>query len=133
MSWPAERCTNFNLQLDGQVKTETLEVWRCENTHVKVNVPIKTLQADLSKKLALTYKGKEIYGSVVWSGIYDLTLKVGDDVHESGYEQMKVQYPDINDQFDQFIVRYVNVRFLFFLFVFLMVMEVMMKMMTVVV
>jgi hypothetical protein len=73
-------------------------------------VPIKTLQADLSKKLSLVYKSKEIYGSLVWSGIYDLSLKVGDDVHESGYEQMKVEYPDINDQFDQFIVRYLNVR-----------------------
>jgi hypothetical protein len=76
----------------------------------QINSPIKTLQADLSKKLSLVYKSKDIYGSLVWSGIYDLSLKVGDDVHESGYEQMKVEYPDINDQFDQFIVRYLNVR-----------------------
>lgn len=103
-----ERCTNFKLQLDGHIKTETLEIWRCENAHLQINVPIKTLQADLSKKLSLVYKSKEIYGSLVWSGIYDLSLKVGDDVHESGYEQMKVEYPDINDQFDQFIVRYLN-------------------------
>lgn len=108
-----ERCTNFKLHLDAHIRTETLEVWRCEDTHIAINVPIKTLQADLSKKLSLDYKSKDIYGSLVWSGIYDLTLKVGEDVHESGFEQMKQQYPDINDQFDQFIVRYVNVQLAF--------------------
>jgi hypothetical protein len=31
-----ERCTNFKLQLDGHIKTETLEIWRCENAHLQV-------------------------------------------------------------------------------------------------
>jgi hypothetical protein len=107
-----ERCTNFKLHLGAQIKTETLEVWRCEDAHIQINTSIKTLQADLSKRLSLSFSKKENYGSVVWSGVYDLTLAVGEgdsrDLHQSGYEQMKEKFPDINDQFDQFIIRYIN-------------------------
>jgi len=85
-------------------------------TTAQINTSIKTLQADLSKRLSLSFSKKENYGSVVWSGVYDLTLAVGEgdsrDLHQSGYEQMKEKFPDINDQFDQFIIRYINVSLL---------------------
>lgn len=109
-----ERCDNCTFTIRGHIKTEVVELWRNNNIHVKCAVPVKTMQADLIRKMKLEFKKKELLGSLVWAGVYDLSLSFRDspDVLESGFEQMKEQYPDINDQFDQFIVRFVEGKLL---------------------
>jgi len=100
-----EGCENTTITVNKSIKTEVLEVWKCKNFILKLNTPGKTVQADMCRKLTLDFQHRRFLKQVVWAGVYDLTVKYGDETLSTGFEQMLKTYTDINDQTDQFIIR----------------------------
>ena len=104
-----ESCNNCTIKLSGRINTEVVEVWKCENTTVIINNKVKTLQADLSSNLHLKYEDKSHFNQVIWAGIRELKVSLGDLVHESGIEKVnREEISDFKEDFDQFIVRTVK-------------------------
>jgi len=44
---------------------------------VKIDTPIKTIQADTSAELSITYLRRELMDNIVWAGISGLHVTVG--------------------------------------------------------
>jgi len=107
-----EKCDKCIVKLNARVLTQTVEAWHCDDTTIIINVPIKTLQLDMCKNLTVHFAKKEFFDSVVWAGLHNFTLKVGDDELCSGVEQVQSTVEDLKENFDQFIVRYVDGKLL---------------------
>eukprot|EP01090_Pellita_catalonica_P017360 TRINITY_DN5220_c0_g1_i1.p1 TRINITY_DN5220_c0_g1~~TRINITY_DN5220_c0_g1_i1.p1 ORF type:complete len:326 (+),score=76.95 TRINITY_DN5220_c0_g1_i1:144-1121(+) len=105
-----ERCYGCTFTLNGKIMTSTIEIWKCDDCNVNIGSTVMTLQVDMVKKLELKFAKKEQFNSLIWAGAYDLRLTFGDsdDVLTDGYEEMKKIYTDIDDKFDQFIVRFID-------------------------
>ncbi|KAK3277741.1 hypothetical protein CYMTET_14267 [Cymbomonas tetramitiformis] len=106
-----EDCHNCTVTLNGKVATEVAEVWSCNDTTVILCSAVKTLQVDLCKELTVKFSLKSNFGSLVQAGIYGLHLRFADSPSEdmdTDFTALKEQYPDINDQTDQFITRLID-------------------------
>jgi len=84
---------------------------------LKANTPIGTLQADVCKKLLVDYQQKGFLTSIVWAGVVDLTVNFQDSVEdhlETGFTQVQKEFPnlDLNEEIDQFIIRFVKGKLL---------------------
>jgi len=110
-----EGCHNTEIHLNGRINTEVVELWNCENLTLVVssNSKAKTLQVDLSKNLTVRFVDKSSFGQIIWAGIDNLDLQVGDDNLSTGVEKVdRSEIPDFKERFDQFIVRYVKGKLL---------------------
>lgn len=106
-----EACKNVKLHLNAGVTTNMLELWRCINVTLVINTKISTIQLDLSKALQLQFTKREHYHSIIWAGVHDLKVNFHDSpehVLDTGYQQMKVQHPNLQEGTDQFIVRFLE-------------------------
>jgi len=105
-----EGCNGTKITLSGKIKTEVMEVWKCNNTTIEINTTVKTVQADLSKQLTVTYDRAELFQTLIWSGVYDLSLDIEKGKHNlvTGFTQRQADYADLSDQIDQFIIRFVD-------------------------
>jgi len=106
-----EKCRNTTLTFTGKIMTSVVEIWKCDNFTFNIGTQLMTLQLDLCHGLNLFFSQKSYLNSIVWAGIYDLKICFTDspsDDLSTGFVQMKKLHPDINDQFDQFIVRWLK-------------------------
>jgi len=107
-----ERCEGCTVKINGKVITQTVEVWHCTKTTIVINSPVKTLQLDMCTDLTVQFTKKAYFDSVVWAGLHNLKLTVGEpgkcDELNSGVEQVASTVDDFKENFDQFIVRYVD-------------------------
>lgn len=104
-----ESCTNVKVTLNKKIITNMVDVWKCENVDLFVNTNVGTLQADVCKKLNVQVQSKDLFKNLVWAGVHDLTLAFDDAPEhklQTGFNEMKVQYPDIVEDIDQFITRF---------------------------
>jgi hypothetical protein len=109
-----ESCSNCTFHFNGQIKTEMLELWRCDNITINSNTSMKTLQADMTNTLNLAFKNKDHFQNVIWGGVHDLSLTIGEgDAMKStktGFKEMQEKHADqtLNMEIDQFYTRIVN-------------------------
>lgn len=106
-----EDCHNCNITLKGKVTTEVAEVWSCNDTTVILCSAVQTLQVDLCRELTVKFSLKSNFGSLVQAGVYGLHLRFADSPSEDNdtdFRALKEQYPNINDQTDQFITRFID-------------------------
>eukprot|EP01089_Gocevia_fonbrunei_P018282 TRINITY_DN6147_c0_g1_i1.p1 TRINITY_DN6147_c0_g1~~TRINITY_DN6147_c0_g1_i1.p1 ORF type:complete len:263 (+),score=56.12 TRINITY_DN6147_c0_g1_i1:328-1116(+) len=105
-----ESCKNTKITIKGTVITATLEVWKCEGVELHILSKVLTLQADLCRGLKVHYSSKNNYDRTIWAGVFDFHLSFGDheDIEKKGLDQMKEEFQDLNDDIDQFIVRFLD-------------------------
>jgi hypothetical protein len=106
-----EDCRDLVVTLNEKILTNVIELWKCENVTVNVGTAVYTVQLDICKNVKLVYEKKEDYHQVVWAGVDDLTIEFNRTPEHNlvtGLEQMKAAHSDltINDQIDQFIIRF---------------------------
>merc|ERR1712137_194063 len=102
-----EACEDTFVKLNERVLTETVEVWNCNGCELMVNVPISTIQVDMCRDLVIRFPSKENFGSLVWAGVHNMRVLVGDDELVSDVSQGE-SVPNYCENFDQFIIRYVD-------------------------
>jgi hypothetical protein len=110
-----ESCNNLKVTFNAVVTTSTAEVWKCDNIDLNVNHKLETFQVDLCKSITLTYKRRDMINSVVWAGAHNINVSIpdgagGKETVSSGVEQMKVEYPDLQEETDQFMIRIVETK-----------------------
>jgi len=94
----------------GEITTGFVELWRCSNIIVHVNIEIGTFQVDLSNNVKISYQHKKYLGSVVQNCVENLQIEFADSEENNfvtGVEQLKQQYQDFLDT-DQFISRWIR-------------------------
>jgi len=109
-----EGCRRTKVVLHGKIMTEIVEAWKCADLSLEINTDVKTLQLDICRNFNLKYQSKSLLHSIVWAGVYDLSITYADEPTTpaivTGFEQVKPQHPDkdISPITDQFIMRYVK-------------------------
>jgi hypothetical protein len=74
-----------------------------------VNTAVYTVQIDVCKNIKLTFERKDDYHQVVWAGVEDLAIEFNRTPEHNlltGLAQMKLEHADLNEQIDQFIIRF---------------------------
>jgi len=105
-----ESCVNTKIHFNGAVTTSVVELWKSEDMTVSIGSKIQTFQVDMSKKISLNYARRSDIHSVVWAGVHDLAISIpngagGRETLNTGFPQMQQVFPDIKEDYDQFIVR----------------------------
>jgi len=105
-----DSCNNTTIRLNNKIITSTVDVYKSDNFNLFVNTKVGTLQLDICNKLNAEFQNKEMFQSVVWAGVSDLSLKFKEENHvlETGFEQMKKLYPELRHTIDQFIIRWID-------------------------
>jgi hypothetical protein len=105
-----EDCHNCKITLNQKVITNTLDIWKCNDSHLHINTKIGTVQADICKKLKVDFTQKDHFTSMVWAGVHDLSLGFLDSGEklDTGFAHMAEKYPGLNEDIDQFIIRFVK-------------------------
>jgi hypothetical protein len=108
-----EGCTNTKVTLQGHIITEIIEAWKCDDFNLICNTSVKTLQLDLCKKFNLRYQNRDRFHQVIWSGVYDLSLGFDDEAQPpfvTGFAHVQAsgEFPDLQHDIDQFIIRSLN-------------------------
>lgn len=73
------------------------------------------MQVDICKNIKLNYSDIDFYHQVVWAGVEDLDIafqKHPDHNLLTGLVHMKEEYEDLNEEIDQFIIRFVGGKLL---------------------
>lgn len=74
-----EGCKNTKLVVATEMVTETLEVWRCDNSSVEILVKTGTIQADIcTGTLGIKFASKEMLGRIYHAGIEKMEVAFGD-------------------------------------------------------
>jgi len=107
-----EGCRRTKVTLKGRILTNIVEVWKCADFGLSLFSDVKTLQLDICRNLALDFATRDHLGNIVWAGVYNLSIKFQDEPdftpYVSGFDQMKLQYTDLNPIHDQFIIRHIK-------------------------
>lgn len=112
-----ESCRNSRISIAGLVMTNTVEIWKCDNTHLNIASKVATIQADMCETLHVNYARRELMFQIVWMGINALHVNFEKESEHSlstGYdhmvEQMQQENPNmvLSKTIDQFVVRFVQ-------------------------
>jgi len=110
-----ESCHNCKITFNKKIVTNMIDIWKCNNTSLSINTKVGTLQADLCKQINLEYHEKEHFQSVVWAVVHDMNITFKDDAQHNlvtGFSHMKQEIPNIQEDLDQFIIRFVKDKLL---------------------
>eukprot|EP00457_Paulinella_chromatophora_P009185 gb/GEZN01009241.1/.p1 GENE.gb/GEZN01009241.1/~~gb/GEZN01009241.1/.p1 ORF type:complete len:302 (+),score=55.17 gb/GEZN01009241.1/:36-941(+) len=103
-----ENCEDVTVTVNQNVLTNTIEAWKGGGLTLNVNTDCKTLQLDMLKKVAVTFKQHEHMGCIVWNQLEDFAVQFADRKDQSvssGLEEAKKKWQDSNEV-DQFIIRF---------------------------
>jgi len=108
-----ESCTKCIIHLNGQIITNVVEMWKCNDFELQVRTPVGTLQADICKNVRIHYESKTLFDRLIWAGVHGLDLKFRDASEHStaeGFAEMVAKYPEmtLSEDTDQFIVRFLE-------------------------
>jgi len=106
-----EGCKQCKITLNGHVKTEILEIWRCDDFVLTLNTVIRTLQADICSNIQMHFGKAEYLGQLVWAGLKNLVIDFEDSPEnnmKTGLEEMAKEVADLNPETDQFIARFLE-------------------------
>ncbi|EFA86578.1 hypothetical protein PPL_00379 [Heterostelium album PN500] len=116
-----EACQRCTFTFKGRIFTNTIEAWKTVDLNLHkgitksciLNDQVKTLQVDMTSRMNVHFDTRASLHSLVWSGVNDMKLRFVDEkdfIYQTGFEQMKQQYPGTELSFtvDQFTTRIVK-------------------------
>jgi len=108
-----EGCKNIKVYFKKKVVTGLVDIWKCDNFYFESDVKIGTLQLDICKGVTGKFKSKDLFSQCVWAGVFDLDLSFGDTDQKinTGFDKEQKDHHstmNLNEQVDQFIVRFVK-------------------------
>jgi len=109
-----EGCSNTKLVFNGRITTNMIELWKCKSVQVEINTKVLTLQIDLSQQVNIAFNTKQNFQQIVWASTNDLGLsfKNSPDKHTTGLTHKLPEFPDLNEEIDQFITRIIEGKIL---------------------
>jgi len=105
-----EGCHNTKIILKQKIVTSTVDIYKSDNFKLDVSTKVGTLQTDVCNNLDIHFQNKELFQTIVWAGVHDLTLTFREENHtlKTGFKQMQELHGELNLTTDQFIVRWIK-------------------------
>eukprot|EP01097_Dermamoeba_algensis_P005382 TRINITY_DN3422_c0_g2_i1.p1 TRINITY_DN3422_c0_g2~~TRINITY_DN3422_c0_g2_i1.p1 ORF type:complete len:459 (+),score=129.58 TRINITY_DN3422_c0_g2_i1:50-1426(+) len=108
-----ENCKRSTVICNGNIRTNTIEAWKVDDTKLHLNTKVFTFQLDICNNLDVVYAKHGYIQDLVWSGVENLKVTMASSkiVLETGLAQMKEHHPDLVPDSDQFITRFIDGKF----------------------
>jgi Adenylate cyclase associated (CAP) C terminal/SEC-C motif len=105
-----ENCHNCTFSFNEKIISQVMEVWKCTDVKISISVAVKTLQADLSTGLTISYDTTENFDQLVWAGCDKLSLSFAkeDKKLATGLTEMSTEFDDLLPEVDQFKLSILN-------------------------
>jgi len=105
-----EDCTDTSVDVRARVLTETVEVYKCERTSVRLGAKAATLQVDKCTGLALTFAQVAFFDRLMSTGARATTIAFEDDAALGttiDFDALQAERPEtaLSEDIDQFITR----------------------------
>ncbi|KAG0367905.1 hypothetical protein BGZ54_003034 [Gamsiella multidivaricata] len=97
-----ENCKNVVLRIEGKVLTGTVDIWKSENVSLNFDRSVSMFQLDDIQSIAIRLPDSEHFGSMIWAGVEDLQLHLGEDTHALSYSELQSRNPNLRPETDQF-------------------------------
>ncbi|KAI1316247.1 hypothetical protein EDD11_010294 [Mortierella claussenii] len=97
-----ENCKNVVLRVEDKIMTGTVDIWKSERVSLEFQRSVSTFQLDNISSITISLPDTEHFGSMVWAGVEDLTLRLGGDVHSLSYSELQSRNPALHPESDQF-------------------------------
>ncbi|KAJ3067598.1 hypothetical protein HDU98_009194 [Podochytrium sp. JEL0797] len=106
-----EGCNNSTFRFTSRITTQILEVFKSNDVVIAVATQIRTLQADDSNKVAVTFDRKDLFETLVWTRCEEISVQFKEDEQADKFsigfteaKQLHASEFEITET-DQFIVR----------------------------
>ncbi|KAG0024642.1 hypothetical protein BGZ81_007633 [Podila clonocystis] len=103
-----ENCKNIVIKIEDKVITGMVDIWKSENISLDFERSVSVFQLDNIKTIAIRLPTHEHFGSMVWTGVDDISLHCGDQTHNLSYSQLQTRHPDLRPEMDQFKTTFVD-------------------------
>ncbi|KAF9297930.1 hypothetical protein BGZ88_008524 [Linnemannia elongata] len=106
-----ESCKNLTIKVEDKVLTGTVDIWKSENINLdstynqssfQFDRSVSAFQLDSIQTITIKMPEAEYFGSMVWAGVDNITLNLGDDTHSLSYSQLQARNPALRPDTDQF-------------------------------
>ncbi|KAG0339829.1 hypothetical protein BG004_006656 [Podila humilis] len=103
-----ENCKNILVKIEDKVITGMVDVWKAENIALEFNRSVSVFQLDNTKTISIRLPDHEHFGSMVWTGVDDISLHFGENTHMLSYSQLQSRNPNLCPETDQFKTTFVD-------------------------
>ncbi|KAF8947152.1 hypothetical protein BGZ47_010170 [Haplosporangium gracile] len=97
-----ESCKNLIIKVEGKVLTGTVDIWKSENINLDFDRSVSVFQLDSIQTITIKMPEAEYFGSMIWAGVDDITLNLGDETHSLSYRELQARNPELRPDTDQF-------------------------------
>ncbi|KAF9154637.1 hypothetical protein BG015_000322 [Linnemannia schmuckeri] len=97
-----ESCKNLTIKVEGKVLTGTVDIWKSENVNLDFDRSVSVFQLDSIQTIMIKMPEAEYFGSMIWAGVDDITLNLGDETHSLSYRELQARNPELRPDTDQF-------------------------------
>eukprot|EP00730_Choanoeca_flexa_P019510 TRINITY_DN9534_c0_g1_i1.p1 TRINITY_DN9534_c0_g1~~TRINITY_DN9534_c0_g1_i1.p1 ORF type:complete len:345 (+),score=99.96 TRINITY_DN9534_c0_g1_i1:97-1131(+) len=104
-----QSCASLNLTFNAKIVTHTVEMYKCSAITGRFGSKIGTMQLDLVEGCDITFKKQAHFGSIIWAGCQQLSVKFDDSEQTAltGFDAMQEDYADLNKERSQFKMSFV--------------------------
>jgi len=108
-----EHCKQCSIDVQSRVLTETIEVWECEGTSVRLGNKSSTVQLDKVSELKLTYAKASFFDRIMHTGARKAAIAFEDAPELAtaiDFDALQAERPEmtLDDSTDQFITRRIS-------------------------
>ncbi|KAF9425788.1 hypothetical protein BGZ94_007222 [Podila epigama] len=103
-----ENCKNVVIKIEGKIITGVVDVWKSDIVALEFERSVSLFQLDSIKTISIRMPDTEHFGSMVWTGVYDIDLHFGETTHTLSYAQLQTRFPNLQQDVDQFKTTFVD-------------------------
>ncbi|KAG0297461.1 hypothetical protein BGZ96_006417 [Linnemannia gamsii] len=97
-----ESCKNLTIKVEGKVLTGTVDIWKSESINLDFDRSVSVFQLDSIQTITIKMPEAEYFGSMIWAGVDNITLNLGDETHNLSYSQLQARNAALRPDTDQF-------------------------------
>ncbi|KAG0319771.1 hypothetical protein BGZ97_001506 [Linnemannia gamsii] len=97
-----ESCKNLTIKVEGKVLTGTVDIWKSESINLDFDRSVSVFQLDSIQTITIKMPEAEYFGSMIWAGVDNITLNLGDETHSLSYSHLQTRNPALRPDTDQF-------------------------------
>ncbi|KAF8939687.1 hypothetical protein BGZ58_008982 [Dissophora ornata] len=97
-----EKCKNVVLKIEDRIMTGMADVWDSENVSLDFDQSVALFQLEAITSIVIRLPDAEHFGSMVWIGVNDLKLNLGQHTHALSFDDMHSRNPSLDKKTSQF-------------------------------
>ncbi|KAF9973655.1 hypothetical protein BGZ65_009141 [Modicella reniformis] len=97
-----ENCRNVVLKVEDKILTGTVDLFKSTNVSLHFERSVSMFSLENNQSIDIRLPDAEHFGYMIWAGVEDLKLRLGDDVHVLSYSELQSRNPGLRPETDQF-------------------------------